>query len=110
MLTKLLMGFCIMIRRSVLDEVGLLDENLVLGSDDLELCWRLSTHEFRLAIARDVYVEHRAGTSFESLPKRQISAKLKQSTKALKSKLEAYYGENRVPTSTELWGIDIFPG
>jgi len=38
---KALMGFCLAIRRDVLDKHGLLCEETELGADDLELSWRL---------------------------------------------------------------------
>lgn len=109
MLTKLLIGFCILLRRSVLDRVGLLDEELFLGSDDLDLSWRLARSGYRLAIARDAYVEHRSGTSFKSLPPEHVQALLKESSLAMHRKLGAFYGAGKVPTSSEMWGIDILP-
>ena len=109
MLTKLLIGFCIMLRRTALDRVGLLDEELFLGSDDLDLSWGLARSGYRLAIARDAYVEHRSGTSFKSLPPEHVQKLLRESSLAMHRKLEASYGAGRVPPSSELWGIEILP-
>ncbi|MCO5297211.1 MAG: glycosyltransferase family 2 protein [Fimbriimonadaceae bacterium] len=109
MLTKLLIGFCLLLRRSVLDKVGLLDEALFLGSDDLDLSWRLTMNGYRLAIARDVYVEHRSGTSFKSLPPKRVQQLLNQSSLAMHQKLMRFYGAGNVPSSSELWGIEILP-
>ncbi len=109
MLTKLLIGFCILLRRTAMDRVGLLDEELFLGSDDLDLSWRLARSGYRLAIARDAYVEHRSGTSFKSLPPEHAGKLLRESSLAMHRKLEAFYGAGRVPSSSEMWGIDILP-
>jgi GT2 family glycosyltransferase len=65
--TKLLIGFCLMLRRDVLDRVGLFDEDLFLGNDDLELSWRLRTHGLKLIVAKDVFVHHKHHVSYKSL-------------------------------------------
>ena len=62
--TKLLIGMCISLRRETLRRVGVLDESMFLGSEDLELSWRLRVLGFRLAIAKDVFVHHRGHVSF----------------------------------------------
>jgi len=108
--TKLLIGFCLMFRRDLLNEVGLLDEDLFLGSDDLEICWRLRTNGYKLLIARDVFVEHRSGASFKSESEGKISALLEQSTTTLLKTLESVYGPGPLPTSRDLWDSEIFPG
>lgn len=64
---KLLVGFCIALRRDVLETVGPLDAECFLGSGDLDLCWRLGLHGFKLLIAKDCFVHHEVGASFKSL-------------------------------------------
>jgi GT2 family glycosyltransferase len=107
--TKLLIGFCMMLRREVLDEVGLLDEDLFLGSDDLELCLRLRCNGYKLLVAQDVFVQHIGGASFASEPKETVQRLLAESTRVLHAKLGQLFGD-RVPSSEELWGIGILPG
>lgn len=101
--TKLLVGFCVMLRRDVMDMIGLQDENLFLGNDDLELSWRIRTHGLRLVVAKDVFVHHLHHVSFSFLGKDEVHALILQSNHALRAKLEAYYGE--VPSDEELWGV-----
>lgn len=57
--TKVLVGFCVLVRRSHLDEVGgvLLDWDL---GDDIDLCIRLTKAGKRLLIDRRVFVYHHA--------------------------------------------------
>lgn len=105
--TRLLIGFCIALPRKVLDEVGLLDEDLFLGNDDLELSWRLRQHGYRLLIATDTFIYHEGQMSFKS-QKVSTSDLTQGSTDRLYAKLEAYYGVGNVPTPMELWGIDFF--
>jgi len=101
--TKLLFGVCLMLPRSLLDRIGLLDEDLFLGNDDLELSWRIRTHGLKLVIVRDVFVHHLNHVSFNSMPSSSVHDLISQSSSALDAKLNAYYG--RTPTSEEIWGV-----
>lgn len=106
--TKLLIGFCLMVSRQVFESVGLLDEDLFLGSDDLELSWRLQLNGFRLLIAKDVYVQHLENRSLTSMAKNDAAQLLSESTACLRRKVADHYGSDP-PSSTELWGIPILP-
>ena len=54
-----LVGFCMLIRREVVDRVGLLDESFGVGTyEDYDYCRRAAAEGFRLLIRRDVYVHH----------------------------------------------------
>ncbi|MBI1332726.1 MAG: glycosyltransferase [Armatimonadetes bacterium] len=103
--TKLLIGLCVMAKRSLLDQIGLLDEDLFLGSDDLELSWRIRTHGLRLAVAMDAFVHHKGGVSFASQPKDLTKQLVFESTECLLSKIRETYGW--VPSSVDIWGVDI---
>ena len=101
--TKLLFGVCLMLPRSLLDRIGLLDEDLFLGNDDLELSWRIRTHSLKLVVVRDVFVHHLNHVSFNSMSSSNVHDLISQSSRALDAKLNAYYG--RTPTSEEIWGV-----
>lgn len=106
--TKLLIGFSLMVPRRVFAEVGLFDESLVLGNDDLDFSWRLRLAGKKLLVATDVFVYHRGQVSFSSRPREETDAAVQASTDALQRKLEAHYGAGRVPSGRELWDIDWF--
>ena len=106
--TKLLIGFCIAIRKDVLDELGLLDENLFLGNDDLELSWRLRINGYKLKVATDTFIYHEGQQSFNSKPKQVTNNLVQESTDALYLKLQEHYGANNVPDPKELWNINWF--
>ena len=106
--TKLLIGFCVAIRRNVLNELGLLDENLFLGNDDLELSWRFRINGYSLKVATDTFIYHEGQQSFNTKPKEITNNLVQQSTDALYSKLQEHYGINNVPTPNELWDINWF--
>jgi hypothetical protein len=60
--------FCVAIRRSVLDEVGLIDEVYGLGYfEDDDYCQRARQANYRLVIADDVFVHHHHSVSFDTL-------------------------------------------
>jgi GT2 family glycosyltransferase/tetratricopeptide (TPR) repeat protein len=106
--TKLLIGFCFMIKRSIFDAVGRLDEFLFLGNDDLDICWRLQSAGYDLAIALDTIVFHKGQESFKSEPKSITAGLVQESTDYLYYKLIRTYGISKVPSAQELWGIDWF--
>lgn len=106
--TKLLIGFCMMISRQALETVGLLDEKLFLGNDDLDLSWRMRLAGIKLMVAVDTFIHHKGQVSFNSEEKSVTDNLIRQSTDILFKKLENHYGKNNVPTSNELWNNDWF--
>lgn len=106
--TKLLIGFFLMIRRTVWDEIGGMDPVFFLGCDDLDLSLRLRDAGYDLVIASEVFVYHEGHVSFAAMGAAESVALNKQAEKALIKKLQAKYGE-KLPTSTELWGCEILP-
>ncbi len=54
---RFLIGFCVLVRRSVLDKVGGIDNSLP-GGDDLDLSMRLRSAGYKLIVDRDVFVFH----------------------------------------------------
>jgi len=105
---KILIGFCLMLRRSALEHAGLMDERLFLGNDDLELSWRLRLYGYRLQIATGCFVYHEGQHSFRSDPATVTGQLVQQSSNALYTILETSYGPGRVPPPGEIWRIDWF--
>jgi GT2 family glycosyltransferase/tetratricopeptide (TPR) repeat protein/2-polyprenyl-3-methyl-5-hydroxy-6-metoxy-1,4-benzoquinol methylase len=63
--TDRLVGFCLLLRREVLDAVGLLDERFGLGCfEDDDYCRRARAAGFRAVIARDAFVHHFGSRTF----------------------------------------------
>ncbi|HDM32261.1 MAG TPA: glycosyltransferase, partial [Deltaproteobacteria bacterium] len=106
--TKLLTGFCMMTKKEILGEVGMLDEDLFLGSDDLEFSWRLREKGYRLVVATDTFIYHKAQASFATEPEEKMKRLTQESQDTLYLKLQKYYGKGKVPSSKELWGMDWF--
>jgi len=106
--TKLLIGFCIMFSRKILDKVGYLDEELFLGNDDLDISWRLREKGYNLLVATDTFIHHKGQVSFKTEKKTKTDWLVQESTDILYKKLENYYGKGNIPSPMELWGINWF--
>jgi GT2 family glycosyltransferase/glycosyltransferase involved in cell wall biosynthesis len=66
-------GFCLLLRRSALDQVGRFDPVYEQGyCEESDLCMRLTTAGFRTVVAEDVYVYHRGGGSFNDGQERYL--------------------------------------
>ncbi len=60
-----LIGFCLLIRRDVIERIGLLDEQFGIGCfEDDDYCRRALAAGYRAAIARDAFVHHFGGRTF----------------------------------------------
>lgn len=106
--TKLLIGFCLMMEASVYREVGGMDRHLTLGCDDLDLSLRLRRSGYDLLIASDVFVYHEGHKSFEAAGEDSIRM-LNESEARFRDKLLIEFEEqDNIPSSTELWGCEIF--
>ncbi|MGQ9574148.1 MAG: methyltransferase domain-containing protein [Thermoguttaceae bacterium] len=60
-----LVGFCLLVKREVIDRIGLLDERFGLGCyEDDDFCRRALKAGYRLLIVRDSFVHHFGGRTF----------------------------------------------
>lgn len=68
-LVPMLIGFCLLVPRAVLDRIGLLDEAFGPGGfEDYDLCLRARMAGYELAIAEDSYVHHFGGRGYVAMP------------------------------------------
>ena len=66
---EMLAMFCILLRRSVYDEIGPLDERFTVGMfEDDDYAHRLLEKNYAMAVARDSFVHHWGRGSFRALP------------------------------------------
>jgi len=65
--TDRLIGFCLLFRRSVLDAVGLLDEQFGIGCfEDDDFCRRARAAGFSAVIARSAFIHHFGSVTFQA--------------------------------------------
>jgi len=66
--TDMLVGFCLAVRKSALDEIGLFDERFGLGTfEDNDLSYRLRRAGYRLVISRRSYIHHEGSKTMRRL-------------------------------------------
>ena len=63
-----LQGACLMIRREALDEVGLLDEDYFMYSEEVDLCYRLRKAGWNIHWLPQAKVVHLGGQSSRQVP------------------------------------------
>jgi FkbM family methyltransferase len=63
--TDRLVGFCLLLRRELVEQIGLLDERFGIGCfEDDDYCLRAAQAGYRAVIARDAFVHHFGGRTF----------------------------------------------
>jgi GT2 family glycosyltransferase len=52
-------GGCMLVRRHILDEIGLLDERFFIYLEDVDWCFRMTARGYRIGYCRDAEVRHK---------------------------------------------------
>lgn len=63
-----LMGAALLIRRSVIDQVGLMDENFFMYYEEVDLCYRIKKAGWRIVFMPEAVITHLAGRSAAQTP------------------------------------------
>lgn len=88
-----LVGFCMLLKRSVQEEIGGFDERYGLGNyEDDDLCLRTALAGYRMLIANDAFIHHVGHVTTNQLEQASLSHLLQINRSRARSK----------------WGIDIF--
>lgn len=98
--TNRLIGFCLLTKREVLDNVGVFDERYEIGMfEDDDLCLRAIERGYELYCARDVFIFHFGGESFKSKVPRAANRYLDINQKRHETK---WYDSKRVDSVTKM--------
>lgn len=82
-----LVGFCLMLRRSVLDLIGGFDSQFGIGNfEDDDFCLRIQAAGFRTWVAQDVYVHHFGSRTFAALGAAAYSGTIEEGWRRFKVK------------------------
>lgn len=68
-------GACLMVRRSLLEQIGLLDEGYFMYIEDVDLCQRVHRAGYKVVYFPEATVIHHIGRSSSTLPGRSIIAR-----------------------------------
>ncbi|MNK91363.1 N-acetylglucosaminyl-diphospho-decaprenol L-rhamnosyltransferase [compost metagenome] len=103
-----LVGFCLMVRRDVLDRIGGFDPRFGIGNfEDDDLCLRVLTAGFRTWVAQDVYVHHFGSRTFAALGPHAFEDTMDQGWDLFKQKWGlASHLDRRQPYLVELPAFD----
>lgn len=81
-----LVGFAMLIKRSVLNKVGLLDERFTPGNfEDDDLSLRIVSEGYKLLLCKDSYIHHFGSVSFKENPSKYNDL-LRKNSKKMKEK------------------------
>ncbi|GFP76640.1 glycosyltransferase [Clostridium fungisolvens] len=61
----ILIGFCLLIKKDVVDKIGLLDERFSPGNyEDDDYCFRITDAGYKLILCKDTFIHHYGSVSF----------------------------------------------
>jgi GT2 family glycosyltransferase len=63
-----LSGSCMMVRKRVVDEIGLLDEDIFMFGEDIDWCWRIKQAKWKVLYTPESVVYHVHGASSRLIP------------------------------------------
>jgi len=63
-----LSGSCMMVRRSVIDQIGLMDEDIFMYGEDIDWCWRVKQSGYKVFYIPDAIVYHYHGAASRLRP------------------------------------------
>jgi GT2 family glycosyltransferase len=63
-----LSGSCMMVRRSAIDQVGLLDEDIFMFGEDIDWCWRIKKANWKVYYLPEAVIYHLHGASSRLRP------------------------------------------
>jgi hypothetical protein len=95
--TDRLVGFCLLIRRGLIDKVGLLDERFGIGCfEDDDYCLRARQAGYRAVMARDAFIHHHGGATFQGSGV-DFAAVMRKNEQVFRAKWEAVDGRTVFP-------------
>lgn len=66
-------GACMLLRKSVLDVVGFLDESYFMFMEEIDLCWRIKKSGFKVYLINDCKIIHHEGGSYKESEERDYA-------------------------------------
>jgi N-acetylglucosaminyl-diphospho-decaprenol L-rhamnosyltransferase len=97
-----LSGSCMMVRKSVIDKIGLLDEDIFMFGEDIDWCWRIKQDGWRVTYMPNAVVYHYHGASSRLRP---VGA-----TWNLHKGMEVFYRKHLAERHSPLFNMFVYAG
>ena len=65
-------GCCMMLRRSMLDEIGMLDESFFMYNEDVDICYRAKMSGWQVMYLPDALIKHYIGGSSKTVNRKMV--------------------------------------
>jgi len=91
-----IMGAAMMVRRTVIDQVGRLDANFFMYFEEVDWCYRIKQAGWRIVFLPDAVITHLGGRSSSQTPLKRFM---------MLTSLMAFFRKHRRPLPTCLFGI-----
>lgn len=106
-------GACLLLKKSIFDEVGGFDEKLAVAFNDVDLCYRVYEHGYYNIVRCDTVLYHHESLSRgnDALSKEK-QKRLNQEKDYLYEKHQAIYGTDpfyNVNLTTDMWELEYAP-
>jgi len=96
-----LMGAALLTRQSVIDQVGLMDENFFMYYEEVDLCFRIKQAGWRIVFIPEAVITHLGGQSAAQIP---VAKRI-----MMLASLFAFFRKHRGRFRTELFGVIFKP-
>jgi GT2 family glycosyltransferase len=91
-----IMGAAMMVRRSILEQVGDMDENFFMYFEEIDLCYRIKLAGWRIVFLPDAVISHFGGRSSRQVPLKRIM---------LFKSMIAFFRKHRGKFATEIFAV-----
>ncbi|ARA92779.1 glycosyl hydrolase [Rhodothermaceae bacterium RA] len=100
-------GAALLLRRSALETTGLLDERFYMHMEEIDLCWRLQRHGYRVGVEPRVAVRHIGGGSLPRGDARKVYLNFRNNLLLLYKNLPPDVWRRRFPERLLLDGLAL---
>jgi GT2 family glycosyltransferase len=100
------MGSALMIKKEVLDAVGLFDQNIFIWFDEVDLLYRIKKAGWKIFFTPEAQIKHHLSQSFKQW--KRLPQILKGMVTWRKSRNYFFKKHNGMLSVLALWGLDIF--
>jgi hypothetical protein len=99
------MGSALMVKKEVLDKVGLFDENIFIWFDEVDLCYRIKKAGFKIFFTPEAQIKHHLSQSFKQW--KSVPQIFKGSVTWRKSRNYFFKKHKGMPSVFALYAFDI---